>query len=82
MRHLGFLLAIPLLYWHLGIETAPALKQAGIQKIGVAPEQVEAWRNAGFAPIPLSRSELDAREKLPTPGVVASGRGLSDSNPG
>jgi hypothetical protein len=70
MRHLGFLLAIPLLYWHLGIETAPALKQAGIQKIGVTPEQVEVWRNAGFAPIPLSKSELDARDKLPTPGVV------------
>jgi len=70
MRHLPFLLAIPLLYWHLGIETAPALKQAGIQKIAVTPEQLEAWRSAGFTPIPLSKSELDAREKLPTPGVV------------
>jgi hypothetical protein len=67
---LQLLLGIPLLYWHLGIETAPALKQAGIEKMAVATEQAEAWRNAGFAPIPLSKTELDAREKLPTPGVV------------
>ncbi|HZS10178.1 MAG TPA: hypothetical protein VFD58_35450 [Blastocatellia bacterium] len=67
MKSLLFLLALPLLYWQQGIESAPALKQAGIERLCVPPDQADAWRRAGFSPVPMSLSELEAREKLLTP---------------
>ena len=71
MRHLWFLIALPLLYWQQGIESAPALKQAGVERLGVPPDQAETWRKAGFSPVPMSQSELESREKLPAPRIAA-----------
>jgi hypothetical protein len=59
------------LYWPQGIESAPSLKQAGIERLCVAPDQVNAWRRAGFSATPLSGPELASLEKLPTPGILA-----------
>jgi len=64
-------LALPLLYWQHGLETAPALKQAGINRLGVSPAQAGAWREAGFEPVPMTASEIAAREKLPAPRIQA-----------
>jgi hypothetical protein len=60
----------PYLYWPYGIETAEALKRAGIEKISVPEDQTEAWRAAGFSIIPVGDLKLDQREKLLVPGIV------------
>jgi hypothetical protein len=62
---------LPALYWPQGVESAPALKQAGIERLCVAPDQVEAWRKAGFAAVAMSAVDLASREKLHAPGIVA-----------
>jgi hypothetical protein len=59
------------LYWSQGIESAPALRQAGIERLCVPPDQAEAWRKVGFSVTPMTAAELSSREKLPTPGIVA-----------
>ena len=64
------LLALPLLYWPLGVESAPALKRAGVERLGVPAGSAAAWREAGFSVVPLSASELASREKLPPPGIA------------
>jgi hypothetical protein len=71
MKPLLFLLALPLLYWQQGIESAPALKRAGIERLCVPPDQATAWQKAGFSPVPMSLSELESRQKLPTPRIAA-----------
>lgn len=71
MSLLLLLLSLPLLYWQGGIESAPALKQAGIERLCVPPDQTEAWRKAGFSVLPMSAVELASREKLPTPRIAA-----------
>lgn len=67
MKSLALLLALPLLYWQQGIETAPALKAAGIERLAVPPAQAAAWREAGFAAEPV---EWSTRELLQTPRIV------------
>ncbi len=69
MQLLFLLLSLPLLYWSHGIETAPQIKQAGIEQFAVPPENVAAWRDAGFKVIAMSRNELEGRVRLLTPGV-------------
>ncbi len=69
MKFLFALLSLPLLYWSQGIETAPQIKQAGIEQFAVPPEKVDAWRNAGFKVIAMPRNELEGRERLLTPGI-------------
>lgn len=64
------LAALPLLFWPHGLETAPALKQAGIQRIAAPPDKAEAWRNAGVEVVPMSEAELQAREKLAVPRIA------------
>jgi hypothetical protein len=64
------LLSLPTLYWTQGLETAPAVKQAGIEALAVPPDRAEAWRKAGFAVTPLGPDALSAREKLHTPGLA------------
>ncbi|MEP7272498.1 MAG: hypothetical protein ABI882_13425, partial [Acidobacteriota bacterium] len=49
---------LPRLYWVQGIETAPALKQAGIQQIAVPPDKLDGWRKAGFNVLALNQSDL------------------------
>lgn len=61
---------LPLIYWAQGIETAPALKQAGIEQIAVPPDRLEDWRKAGFEAVAVSLPQLEEREKLFEPRVV------------
>src|SRR5438093_3789177 len=70
MKQPWILMALPLLYWQQGIESAQALKRAGIERLCVPPDQAEAWRNEGFSPVPVSLAELESREKLPAPGIA------------
>lgn len=71
MSLLLLLLSLPLLYWQGDIESAPALKRAGIERLCVPPDQTEAWRAAGFSVISIGAVELASREKLPTPRIAA-----------
>jgi hypothetical protein len=59
------------LYWSQGIESAPALREAGIERLAVPPDVAEAWRELGFKVTPMTAAELGSREKLPTPGIMA-----------
>jgi hypothetical protein len=65
---LSFLLAalLPSLYWGQGAATAGAVKQAGIERLYVAADQVAAWKSAGFEAQAFDPSR---RVKLPVPGV-------------
>lgn len=69
MQFLFALLSLPLLYWSHGIETAPNIKQAGIEQFAVPPEKVETWREAGFKVVAMPRNELEGRERLLVPGI-------------
>jgi hypothetical protein len=69
--NLVLLAALPCLYWTAGVESAASLKAAGIERLCVPPEQVGAWRNAGFSPLPLAEADLALRETLPAPGIRA-----------
>ncbi|MGH9801478.1 MAG: hypothetical protein ACRD82_14025, partial [Blastocatellia bacterium] len=80
-------LILPLIFWQGGIETAPALKQAGIERIAVAPDKADAWRKAGFDVVPMTEAELKSRTKLLAPGAggrpglaAATGRPWVDAN--
>ncbi|MBS1808137.1 MAG: hypothetical protein JST84_08100 [Acidobacteria bacterium] len=70
MKLFFYLISLPLLYWSQGVETAPQLKAAGIEQIAVAPENVEAWRNAGMKVVAMPKNELEGRERLLIPGVA------------
>jgi hypothetical protein len=61
---------LPYIYWPYGIETAEAVKRAGIKQISVPPEEAEAWRAAGFSIIPIAYLKIEQREKLLVPGIV------------
>jgi hypothetical protein len=69
--NLVLLAAVPCLYWTAGVQSAASLKAAGIERLCVPPEQAEAWRSAGFSPLPLGESDLALRETLPAPGIKA-----------
>ena len=71
MNALLFLLALPLLYWQGGIESAPTLREAGVERLCVPSGMAGAWRKEGFSVIPLSQVEFAAREKLLMPGIAA-----------
>jgi hypothetical protein len=64
-----WLAALPCLYWTQGVESAPALKKAAIERLCVATDQAEAWRQAGFTPVPLSDTDLGLRETMAAPGL-------------
>ncbi|HMV51607.1 MAG TPA: hypothetical protein PKD31_27950, partial [Blastocatellia bacterium] len=61
---------LPLIYWTQGIETAAALKQAGIESFAAPPESVADWRKAGFTVSALSSQELSQREKVLIPRLA------------
>jgi len=71
MSPLLWLAALPCLYWTQGIESASSLKAAGIERLCVPPEQAEAWRGAGFSPVPIGEGELAVRDALLAPGIKA-----------
>jgi hypothetical protein len=62
---------VTVLYWPQGVESAPALRRAGIERVGVSPDQADAWRKAGFSAIPVSAADLASRERVPAPGYEA-----------
>jgi hypothetical protein len=66
-----WLASLPCLYWTQGVETAPALKTAGIARVCVPPAQVAAWKDAGLAAVPMSEGELETRDVVPVPGIRA-----------
>jgi hypothetical protein len=70
MNLLLLLAPVTALYWPLTVESAPALRQAGIERLCVPPDQAEAWRKAGFSAVPMSTADLSSREQLPVPGIV------------
>jgi hypothetical protein len=61
-------LGLPALFWPEGLETAPALRSAGIERFLAPPETAEAWRREGWAVTRVTREDLGAREALPPPG--------------
>ena len=69
MKILIFIISLPLLYWSQGIETAPQLKQAGIEQIAVLPEVAEAWRKTELKIVVMPKNEIEGRERLLIPGI-------------
>lgn len=63
------LAALPCLYWTQGPQTAPALKAAGIERVCVPRDQVEAWRKEGFTASAMSEGELELRQPVAVPGI-------------
>lgn len=70
MSLLLVLATLPSLYWAQPVETAPAVRQAGIERLCVPPEAVAAWRGAGFAAEPFGDDARAARVELLVPGVA------------
>lgn len=71
MSLLLWLAVLPCLHWTQGVESAPTLKAAGIERLCVPPERVEAWRGAGFSAAPISEGDLAVRDPLLAPGIKA-----------
>ena len=69
MSLLLLLATLPSLYWTQPIETAPALRQAGIERLCVPAEAAAAWRAAGFTVVPLGEKERSERTRLQAPGL-------------
>lgn len=69
MSILLFLAALPSVLWTQPVETAPAVRQAGIERLCVPPESAAAWRAAGFTAVPFGEKERAARTKLTPPGL-------------
>ena len=69
MSVLLFLATLPSLYWAQPVETAPALKQAGVERLCVPAEMAQAWRAAGLAVVPLQEKDRSERTKLSAPGL-------------
>jgi hypothetical protein len=65
------LAALPCLVWTQGIESAPALRAAGIARVCVAAAEAGAWREAGFVPVITSDADLARRETVSPPGIRA-----------
>jgi hypothetical protein len=65
-----FLATLPSLCWAQPVETAPAVRRAGIESLFVPPQTVAAWRKAGFAATPFGEEERAARVELQVPGVA------------
>ena len=82
MTLLLWLAVLPCLYWTQGVESAPALKKAAIGRVCVAPEQAEAWRQAGFTPVSVSDTDLALRETWPLPGPPRVDRASATRSPG
>jgi hypothetical protein len=64
------LASLPTVFWSGGLEGAPALRRAGIERLAVPPAEVEAWRKAGFSAVALTPAAFAAREKLLRPGLL------------
>jgi len=74
------LATLPSLYWAQPVETAPAVRRAGIERLCVPLEAVAAWRDAGFAAVPFGEKERAARVELQVPGVAGRADVASATN--
>ncbi len=70
MSLLLLLAALPSLSWTQPVETAPAVRQAGVERLYVPPETVSAWQKAGFTALPLDEKERAGRVALSVPGIA------------
>jgi len=62
--------SLPCVYWTGTIDdTAATLKSAGISRICVPPESVDAWRATGVDAVATAEADLAARQTLPVPGL-------------
>ena len=68
--------ALLTLFWPNGLETAPALRQAGIERLAVPSSSVAAWRAAGFDATPLDEAQ---REKLLVPRLAGRGSNVASA---
>jgi hypothetical protein len=72
MPLLPVLIALPCLLWTQGPESAQALKDAGVDRICVAPAEPQPdWRAAGVTVQVLAADDAASRDALPTPGIQA-----------
>ena len=69
MSVLLFLATLPSLYWAQPVETAAAVRQAGIERLCVPAEAAAAWRAAGFTVVPLGEKDRSERTRLQAPGL-------------
>ena len=63
------LAALPMIFWDQGPETAPSLKQNGIEQVLVPAEKLQAWKTSGLSVRGISPTEWTALEEALAPGV-------------
>ncbi len=63
------LAALPMIFWDQGPETAPSLKQNGIEHVLVPAEKLQAWKTSGLSVRGISPTEWTALEEALAPGV-------------
>jgi hypothetical protein len=71
------LMALPALFWPHGVERAPDLKAAGIERIAVPAAQADVWRAQGFTVDAVTDADLSARQLLAAPGIITRPAGAS-----
>lgn len=64
---------LPVLYWEQPIDTAAALRRAGIATLRAPAQRVADWKRAGFDASPLTPAEKAERVDLAAPGIAARG---------
>ena len=69
MSALLLLVSLPALYWPQDISSAPALRQAGIERVCAPPPSAASWRGAGFSVTPMASADFLARMALAAPGI-------------
>lgn len=62
-------LVLPALFWEQGPETAPTLREAGVNCVHVPAAGAAAWEKAGFCHVGVSPATLEGFQKALTPGV-------------
>jgi hypothetical protein len=75
-----FLATLPSLSWAQPVETALAVRQAGVERVYVPPEALEAWQKAGFTAVPFGEKERASRVALQVPGVAGRAEVASATN--
>jgi hypothetical protein len=80
MSLLLFLATLPSLYWAQPVETAPAVRRAGIERLCVPPGAVAAWQGAGFTAVPFGDKDRTVRASLRAPGVAGRAERASATN--
>jgi hypothetical protein len=80
MSLLVLLATLPAVYWAQPVATAPAVRQAGIERLCVPSQAAEAWRTSGLEVVPLGEKEREERIKLRAPGVAGRAEVASASS--